>query len=206
MDKTKVNEKPMRIVGKKFSSVSALVHASTDPEFADEFDRYQEERRLVNCLTTIRCSSGVSQDELANRMKCGQSKISRVESSIDSDLNFGDIVAYALALKRGVYVEFGQTQRTAANRVRFHVACIKRELDNLSSTAGNDKVIGEGIEAFGIEQIQKMVDMIEGILDRLPHRAEQAGPPVSVEAEGERGQRLSVDGPKRVRRTTPKKV
>ena len=54
-------------------------------------------RRLVKMLTAERVRHNLSQKEIAAKMNCSESKISRMESSNDVDLNFGDILAYARA-------------------------------------------------------------------------------------------------------------
>ena len=198
--------RPMKVTGKKYASVSEMVRDTSDPEFADEFDAYQAERRMVNCLTVVRCTNGMSQTELAGRMGCGQSKVSKMESSVDADLNFGDMIAYALALKQTVHIAFSPERRSGADHIRFHIACIKQELDRLVKVAGDDKAIGDGVEAFAIEQVLSMLAMVETSLDRLPHRVDQGGAALSVEVEGDRGRRLSTDGPKRARRTSKKAV
>src|SRR3954466_8410856 len=61
----KAMDRPMKVVGKKYASVSELVRDTAEPEVANEFDKYQAARRLVNCLTVIRCVNGVSQATLA---------------------------------------------------------------------------------------------------------------------------------------------
>ncbi len=198
--KNENSTEPMKVVGKKYASVSELVRDISDTEVADDFDKYQGDRRLVNCLTIIRCSNEVSQAELANRMGCAQSKISKIESSTDADLNFGDVASYALAINQSIQIMFSPSRKNGADHIRFHVGCIKHELDQLVRIAGDDKDICDGVEAFAVETVQKLVATIETTLDKLPHRLDQSSSRVSVEAEGERGQRLRTDMPRSVRR------
>ena len=108
----KAMDRPMRVVGKKYASVSALVRDTAEAEVANEFDKYQADRRLINCLTVVRCANEVTQVELAKRMDCAQSKVSKMESSTDADLNFGDIISYAHALKQSVSITFARQERT----------------------------------------------------------------------------------------------
>ena len=75
--KNENSTEPMKVVGKKYASVSELVRDISDTEVADDFDKYQGDRRLVNCLTIIRCSNEVSQAELANRMGCASQRYPR---------------------------------------------------------------------------------------------------------------------------------
>jgi uncharacterized protein with PIN domain len=200
----KAMDRPMRVVGKKYASVSALVRDTAEAEVANQFDKYQTDRRLINCLTVVRCANEVTQVELAKRMDCAQSKVSKMESSTDADLNFGDIISYARALKQSVSITFAPARKHGADRIRFLIECIKHELDKLVKIAGDDKTIGDDVEAYAIETVQNMVKLIEESLDRLPHRMQQSNAPVSIEVECDRGQRLPLNGPKRVHKSAKK--
>ena len=60
---------------------------------ADEpdFEARLHERQLVKLLDILRAFAGMSQKELAAKLGCTQSKISKLESGVDADLRFGDI-------------------------------------------------------------------------------------------------------------------
>jgi transcriptional regulator with XRE-family HTH domain len=201
----KATDRAMKVVGEKITSVSELVRDASDPEFAEAFKKYQAERRLVNCLTVTRCAKGVSQAELAARMGCGQSKVSKMESSTDADLNFGDIASYAFALKQSVFIAFSQDKLNGADRIRSHVECIKRELEELVKLADDDKTDGDGVEAFAIETVKEMLTVIERSLDKIPHQRQHTVPEIYVEAEGDRGQH-ALNAPERIRRAHNKRT
>lgn len=206
----KPGDEPLKLLGKRYSSVSELVRDSSDAETADSFDKHQSDRRLVRSLIVMRCFKEVSQVDLAKRMKCAQSKVSKIESSVDADLNFGDVVRYSNALGQAVSLRISPAGKSGADRIRFHVDCIKREVDRLVELAGDDKTIGDGVEALALRMVGDMVQLIEKSLQNLPSRS-QAQPheqaQVSVDVEGESGHRLSLDeGPKRVRRSDGKKA
>src|SRR5271157_3734252 len=192
---SKTKSRVMKVVGQKYASVSDLVRDMSEPDFSEEFDKYQADRRLVNCLKVIRTSHGLSQAELAKRMGCAQSKVSKLESSIDADVNFGDVICYALALGRSVFMFVNPAKASGTDQIRFYFECIKHELDRLVTPAGNDTSIAGGVEQFAIETIQNMVTMIETSLEKLPHRAKQLRAAVSVEVSGDRGERLCLDSP-----------
>ena len=193
----------MKVVGKSYTSVSEMVRDMSDAKFADDFDTYLAGRRLINSLVVLRCANDVSQADLAAKMGCGQPKVSKMESSADADLNFGDIVSYAGALKQTVHIVLSPSPTTGPDRIRFQIACIKHELDRLVNVAGDDKAIGDGVESFAIETIQKMVSMIEDSIDKLPHRSWENAP-VTVEAEGDRGRRIPLDAPTQPRKSSKK--
>jgi hypothetical protein len=94
----------------------------------------------------------------------------------------------------------------AVDRIRLHVECMKREVATLVEKAGDDECIGNGLEAFAIDMVQRLVNDLETTLDKLPHRKTRDERDVSVEIEDECGRRLPLeDGPKRARRSDSKK-
>ncbi len=123
-----------------------------------------------------------------------------MENSLDADLNFGDFVTYAQALGKSVRIFLTPGNVKRADHIRFLASCIKHELDELVKLAGDDQKIGDGIESFAIDQMQKMVTMIVDSIDKLPHRAGLTSPPVSVEVEENGGKRMPIDSPKRKKR------
>lgn len=133
-----------------------------------------------------------------------QSKISKIESATDADLNFGDIIKYALALDQSIQLTFAPLRRNGVDHIRFHAECIKNQLSSLAKIAGNDKQIGDGVEEFAIETVQTLVANIESVLDRLPHGVQRESPPICVEAEGRGGHTLNLDAPKNARRVAKK--
>ncbi|HEV3386319.1 MAG TPA: helix-turn-helix transcriptional regulator [Gemmata sp.] len=69
-----------------------------DPDFVKEFESRIIGRELVKALTIVRCKAGITQQQLAEKMGCGQSKLSKLESGFDADLRFGDVLAYLKAI------------------------------------------------------------------------------------------------------------
>ncbi len=88
-----------RIPNKSHRSITEMARdlLSDDPEFVAEFELRLANRQLVKSLAVIRARAKLSQQELASKMGCSQSKISKIESGVDADLRFGDIEAYLKA-------------------------------------------------------------------------------------------------------------
>jgi transcriptional regulator with XRE-family HTH domain len=85
-----------------------MLRATLDPEEVDRVVSQLDARELVRSLIILRMTQGLTQGELAARMACGQTKVSKIERSQDSDLGLGDIVAFARALDKGVKLVIGQ--------------------------------------------------------------------------------------------------
>jgi transcriptional regulator with XRE-family HTH domain len=175
---------PMKLTGKRYASVTDLVRDTTDTAFAEEFEKHLADRRLVRALAVLRGARGLSQVQLAAKLGCGQSKISKMESSADADLNFGDILRYVDAMDRTLLITLTPPIHTGRERICYHTACIKRALEELERLASDDKSSSMGVARFAIKTIANLVRMIEESIGNLPHRVAQKGPPVCVEVVG----------------------
>jgi hypothetical protein len=125
--KTKEARSP-KLSGKSYTSVSEMIRDTCDPDFADEFDAHLDGRRLIKSLTLARIKAEMTQTALASGMGCGQAKVSKMERSMDADVSFGDISAYAKALGLSPFIAFLPEAATQADRIRFHADAIKEEL------------------------------------------------------------------------------
>lgn len=69
----------------QYSSVSEMVRKTTeDAGFADDFDRRLGSRQLVKTLATLRTIAGLTQEQLAEKLGCTQSKVSRLAGRLRS--------------------------------------------------------------------------------------------------------------------------
>ena len=69
-----------------------------DATIADEVVAAQNATKTARSLARERAKRGLSQKEVALRMGVSQSKVCRMEDSLDADLSYGDIESYAHAL------------------------------------------------------------------------------------------------------------
>ncbi|MFZ4524512.1 MAG: helix-turn-helix domain-containing protein [Chlorobium sp.] len=77
--------------------------------------------QIVNRLIQVRLEKEVSQKELARRMGCDPSKISRMESGNDFQLKIGDITQYVSALDVQMDVIFDDRSLPVADRIKRDV-------------------------------------------------------------------------------------
>ncbi len=68
---------------KKYQNVKELVKNLNAPsEFKNKSIKYIEEHSLSKLLSLIRCQSNLTQKQLAAKIKCSQSRISKIESFV----------------------------------------------------------------------------------------------------------------------------
>ena len=97
------------MANQKYTSIEEMLRGiSEDKQFADDFDRHVGKRRLVKHLFALRSVEGLSQKDIAERIGCSQSRISKLENGTDDDLRLADLAAHLGALDLDLCLVFGQ--------------------------------------------------------------------------------------------------
>jgi predicted XRE-type DNA-binding protein len=96
----------MKLTGKSYTSVVDMVRATVGNTEAFSLERYIEARKVVNQLVALRCSKGLTQVEVAKRMGCGQSRVSKIERSTDHQVGLKALERYAAVLDMEMNVIF----------------------------------------------------------------------------------------------------
>jgi transcriptional regulator with XRE-family HTH domain len=164
-------------------SVSDMVRSlSEDPSFADEFLKRLSGRQLIKVLTVLRTRAGLSQQELAEKLHCTQSKVSKLESSNDTDLRFGDLLDYTSAVEHEMRLFLVPKGRTLLDEVQMHAYMIQRLLHCLIRLAGSDGAMTKGVANFLEEAAWNLTKMAQTAAAALPPTAEESRHPLRVEA------------------------
>jgi transcriptional regulator with XRE-family HTH domain len=93
------------------------------PEFVSELEERLKARQLVKMLVVLRARADLSQMELAKRIGCGQSRISKLENGVDSDVSFGDVWEYLQATDHAA--TFIVLPKSKSKRRKPTAACIR---------------------------------------------------------------------------------
>lgn len=155
----------------KYASVADMVRSvSEDRQFADDFERRVNSRRLVKHLFALRSGKNMSQKDIAERVGCSQSRISKLESGNDEDLRLADLAAYLRALGLDLCLVFGQQDSTLVNKIKYHALAIKRLLTELGKLAQTDERIAEGVAGFHGEAFFNLIKIFRDSAKELPRR------------------------------------
>jgi transcriptional regulator with XRE-family HTH domain len=164
-------------------SVSDMVRdLSEDRAFAEEFANRLSERQLIKVLTVLRTRAGLSQQELAERLQCTQSKVSKLESSKDADVRLGDLMNYTGAVGYGLRVFLVPKGQKIVDEVKMHACVISRLLDRLVKLAGEGGVMTRAVARFLGEATFNLTRLVKEAAAGLPALAEEPSPPLQVEA------------------------
>ena len=91
---------------RKVKNISDLLKViGVDKHTKEATENEIKKRSIAKFLFTLRCDHNLTQKQLADKMKCTQSKISKLESAYDSEINVQDLLDYATVL--GFQLEIG---------------------------------------------------------------------------------------------------
>jgi len=89
----------------RMKSLDALVEdLKTNPEFENGFDRGYEDFKIGIVLREARLKAGLTQDEIASRIKTKKSNISRIENHAQ-DIKLSTLEKFATAVGKRVEVK-----------------------------------------------------------------------------------------------------
>jgi transcriptional regulator with XRE-family HTH domain len=165
----------------RYANVRELVQeVSPDDEFRAAFDNRVASRKLVKYLLAMRAVSGMSQQDIARKLQCTQSRVSKLEGFSDDDLRLGDMRNYADAVGLTFVAGFKPRNMKPVDEVKCHVFTIKKHMDDLARLARTDSTIADGVGGFFCELFVNFVRLIGDSAKLLPNRPDKS-PYFSVE-------------------------
>ena len=81
--------------GRTYRSVDEMLRGHGYRRVAEAVRQLSAKTRLIDQLILARVAAGLTQAQMAAKLRCSQSRISKIEDSHDADLSLGDIQAYA---------------------------------------------------------------------------------------------------------------
>ncbi len=128
---------------------------------------------LVTFLIKIRHDRGMTQTEIAKRMSCSVSKVSRIESGTDSRLSFQDILDYSHAVDVHPAMMFEPRDTQSPMLIRQFVFGIEERLEHLAVIARESRegdVFSEKIHLFFGEVLFNIIKKFGDIDVATPRR------------------------------------
>lgn len=174
---------------RRYRSVAEMVRAlSEDQSFADKMANSLEERNIINHLMALRTSLGMSQQDIAAKMKCTQSRVSKLENGRDDDLRIGDFHAYAEALGLRLAIVLGRKEHPPiAERIRYHFSALKRLFGELSGLVGDDDAMARGAWKLMFKgtcvAASEVVTLLKHVAQRLPQPRRDVVSPIEIEIQ-----------------------
>lgn len=158
-----------------FRSVAeAFRSVADDPALADQIEEAVRNRSVINCLMAQRAVLNLSQKDIAEKMGCTQSRISKLESGFDDDLRLGDLREYTSALGLGLTMRLAKRDASVVDQVKSHVLTVRKLLLGLVRLTGEDKTIASGAQLFLREVLLNSVKSVVEANEKLKANLESA--------------------------------
>jgi predicted XRE-type DNA-binding protein len=101
-DRPNARDADMTISPVAFNGVRDMLRATLDPEDSAEIIARLDARNLGQALMIARMMRQITQAEMAEKLGCTQSKVSKLERGRDVDHLLGDLVAFAGAVGKRI--------------------------------------------------------------------------------------------------------
>ena len=156
---------------KRHESVEAMLeHSLSDSKATiDAMNQMFNEDAVSRNLFILRAKAGVSQAEMAKRLKVSQSVISRMEND-GNYLKFNDVIRFINALGYSAEMACVPDGRSVDFLASYFFR-IKKEMKLLQKLAANDPDINKGVMTMFLKFSKSMLeDVIPQIKDQKPGR------------------------------------
>jgi transcriptional regulator with XRE-family HTH domain len=163
---------------KRFASVRDLVKATAaNDDQIREFDRRIRGAVIVNALIRTRSAAGMTQADVAEKMTCTQSAVSKLEHAADAELTLQHIASYLNATGGRLNLGIGK-QPNRVERIKELAICLKSELESLAdlSSGSDDPSIRQSINGFFGEAWFNLFKILCDTTSRLPKEPEETSP------------------------------
>ena len=101
-----------------YRSVDEMLRGHGYRRVAEAVRQLSAKTKLIDQLIVARVAAGLTQAQMAAKLRCSQSRISKIEDSQDADLSLGDIQAYAriVGLKLKLDLRLGRDDIASVSR------------------------------------------------------------------------------------------
>jgi transcriptional regulator with XRE-family HTH domain len=156
---------------KEYDRISILAgELAGDAEAREDVELLIRESWMIRAMIVHRMRAGMTQREIARRMGCSPSRISKIESGTDHSLGWVEVYRYFGALGLNVSVMLDQPSVPLAAKIKHHVFAIDEQLKELTRLAGqteSDSTIREGIARFYKEVLFNFLARFKGQYDEF---------------------------------------
>jgi transcriptional regulator with XRE-family HTH domain len=150
------------------NSVTELASAAgASAKFTKGLATRLAKRRIVNHLVALRGARELSQKDIADKLGCTQSKVSKLENSEDDDLRLGDLRLYADAIGLNLGLLLSERRLGSLGRIKVHAFQIRAELDRLVQMAKGDDAMTCGVAHVHDEMLYNLVRLVGDSLTKL---------------------------------------
>ncbi|MCA8991946.1 MAG: helix-turn-helix domain-containing protein [Planctomycetaceae bacterium] len=150
------------------NSVLELLDAIGDESLKEDAVERISERSIISDLIALRATHDVSQSDIAEKMGCTQSRVSKLERGIDSDLRLSDIAAYMACCGYTFSAHMIPSSWTLMDKIKHHAFQIVNELETMCKLSKGDEVMEAGAARSHVETLTNLVKLVLESAVKIP--------------------------------------
>lgn len=136
-------------MAKTYNNVMEMMNVlKSSKDVKEKVEHQIKGKMLSRYLYVLRCTNNLTQEEMAKKIKCSQSRISKIETAFDKDLTMGDLLDYANVCNLDAEIGFRDKKVKKVDLIKYHAFRINEYLDELRELAKEDDKILDAIIDF----------------------------------------------------------
>lgn len=172
MNTTPAKTEVAKPTGRRYANVSdLLLKEKVSAEVRAKASSLNAHTVVVRQLVSLRASAGMTQTDLAKKIGCTQSRISKIEASKDEDITLGVIRDYVQATETRIGIFCGKPI-SHVEAVKNHAFSIRRHLEALANIAPKHDELEPRIQGFFGEAFFNILNILSECQDRIPKARE----------------------------------
>jgi transcriptional regulator with XRE-family HTH domain len=139
---------PGRLTGRKYDSVAALMRGEgIASEVQEKVEQHALQTRLSLHLAKMRQAAGITQEEMGEALKVGQSAISKLEAGTDEHVLVHHVQEYSRVTGTRISLTFGKPI-SDMEAIVLYVDSLRERLVRLADSANQDEETEDKVKAF----------------------------------------------------------
>jgi transcriptional regulator with XRE-family HTH domain len=146
---------------KGFKNVKEMIKGlSEDDKFKENALNEIENKTIAKFLFTLRCKHNLTQKQLADKIGCTQSRISKIEGAYNNEITIKDLSDYGEALNLQLEIGYRNKDMKIVDLIKYHAFKIKGYLEKLVDITGEDETLAKGVLGFHFETLWNVAGFI----------------------------------------------
>ena len=148
-------------MSKRHSDLNSLMKSvSQNTRVREETQKELKKRQLANFLVFLRCDNCLTQKEMAKKMGCTQSKISKLEMSYDDQISVKDLLEYGKVLNLQLELGYRNKNVKITELINYHICRIREYLTKLVFISKGDNAMSTGAIKVCESTLNKFIEIV----------------------------------------------
>ncbi len=146
---------------KDFRNVREMVKGlSEDDKFKESALNEIENKSIAKFLFILRNKHNLTQKQLADKIGCTQSRVSKIENAYNNEITVKDLSDYGEALNLQLEIGYQNKDLKIIDSIKYHAFKIKGYLERLVDLVGGDEALAKGVLEFHLEALRNLAVII----------------------------------------------